>query len=235
MSGIETVLKESFEMLFEKPKLFVPRLFSASVSSLMIIGWFTGFLTTTQFLASFPIVAVIGAFTPVIVSSMVEEKEEKNALKKAFTDSLQLWKQVLGLTLLTMFLAFLNSLPLSLGLIITYITGNSLYLFVGGIISLLILLGISFGLYFVPISLVKDRELFVGLQNAFSTSNRNRREVFTLTLFSLAILLASSTVTGRLRDIGFTVFFLGRMVSSVVGTYLLVVSPQFYLSQEEVE
>ena len=235
MSGIETVLKESFEMLFEKPKLFVPRLFSASVSSLMIIGWFTGFLTTTQFLASFPIVAVIGAFTPVIVSSMVEEKEEKNALKKAFTDSLQLWKQVLGLTLLTMFLAFLNSLPLSLGLIITYITGNSLYLFAGGLISLLILLGISFGLYFVPISLVKDRELFVGLQNAFSTSNRNRREVFTLTLFSLAILLASSTVTGRLRDIGFTVFFLGRMVSSVVGTYLLIVSPHFYLSQEEVE
>jgi len=232
MTKLVEILTESFEMLFERPVLFVPRLFSTVISSLLIIGWFSNTVTTLHFLIAFPLIAIIGAFTPVMVSSMVEKDEEEDLLRRGFKESLGLWKQVLGLTGLTVFLAFLNSLPLSIGLMATFATGNIAFVIIGGLISLLILLAISFGLYFVPISLIKDRTLFEGMQNAFNTSNQNKKEVVTLTLFSLGVLLASSTVTGELRDIGFTVFFLGRIVSAVVGTYLLVISPQFYLSQE---
>jgi hypothetical protein len=44
--------------------------------------------------------------------------------------------------------------------------------------------------------------------------------------------VVSSYFTGWLRDIGLIVFAAGRMVSAVVGTYILVVSPQYYLEKE---
>jgi hypothetical protein len=39
-------------------------------------------------------------------------------------------------------------------------------------------------------------------------------------------------VTGRLRDLGLSMFFAGRMISSIVGTYLIVVSPKYYLEEK---
>lgn len=230
MSNLLKILNKSFEMLFDRPQLFVPRLLSASISSILIIGWAAGTITEIQFLAAFPLVAVIGAFTPVMVSSMVKN-EAGNILKKGFDDALSLWKSIAGLTVFTIFLAFLNSLPLSIGIMATYLTGEIIYTAIGGTISLAILLCISFGLYFVPISIVENRSFLKSLQDGVSTSKRNRNEVITLTLFSLAVLAASSLVTGHLRDIGFIVFFLGRMASSIVGTYLLVISPNYYLEE----
>lgn len=232
MKNILEVLNNSFEMLFDRPQLFVPRLISSTISSALLIGWVAGAITTIQFLAFFPVVAIIGGFTPVMVSSMVKNDEEE-ILRKGLDDALALWKPVIGLTVFTGFLAFLNSLPLSIGLMLTQLTGNMLYLGVGGVISLVMLLAISFGLYFVPISIVENRGFLKSLQDGISTSNRNRSEVVALTLFSLTVLAASSAVTGYLRDIGFTVFFLGRIASSIVGTYLLVISPNYYLEEKQ--
>jgi len=232
MENLRKVLKESFSMLFDRPQLFVPRLFSASISSLAVIGWVAGVISEIEFLMFFPVIAILGAFTPVMVSSMVRNDENGNILKKGFNDSLSLWKPIIGLMGFTVFLAFVNSIPLSLGLMAASITGNMVYLVLGSSISILFLLIISFGLYFVPISIIENKSFFESLNEGFSASNRNRTEVVVLIVFSLAVLGASSLVTGYLRDIGLAVFFLGRMASSIVGTYLLVVSPKYYLEEK---
>ena len=232
MTKLRKIFAESFEMLFDRPQLFIPRLASTGISSILIIGLIAGWITYTQFLISFPLVAVLGAFTPVVVSSMVKNSGE-NVLEQGFRDAAKLWKPVMGLMLFTVFLGFLNSLPLSLGLMAFYITGNIIFLIAGGLISLIILLAISFGLYFVPISIIENRSFLISLNEGFSTSKKNSKEVILLTLFSLSVLAGSSLVTGYLRDVGFAVFFLGRIASAVIGTYLLVISPKYYLEDRE--
>jgi hypothetical protein len=233
MSNLFEILEKSFRMLLERPVLFIPRLISSTISSAAMIFWILGWIDTFTFLAVFPIVGIVGSFTPIMVSSMVEKESKKKLLRKGFIETLGLWKQILGFTMLTFVLAFINSIPLSLGLIASINTGNPVYVAGGLLISLIILISISFGLYFVPISLIKEGKLFKGIGNAIDTSNENRKEVTLLILFSLAVLGISSTTTGYLRDIGLSIFFIGRMASSVVGTYLLVISPQYYLSESE--
>lgn len=232
MTELARILSSSFEMLLERPTLFIPRLVSTGLSTSLIVAWFSGWLGSFLFIAVFPLVAVLGAVTPVMVSSMVEKEDSNHLLRHGLYNSMALWKPIAGLTVFTTFLAFLNSLPLALGFLAAYTTGNIVYATLGMALSLLILLGVSFGLYFVPISIVRDESFFQSLQSSFNTSNNNRKEVVMLTLFSLAVLVVSSYFTGWLKDIGLLVFSAGRMISAIVGTYLLVVSPQYYLEKE---
>ena len=229
------ILVDSFRMLIDRPILFVPRLFSSALSSLLLVLFVARYIGVTELLVAFPAVAVIGAFTPVVVASMVEKEERENLLRKGIKDALKLWKPVIGFTLITIILAFIASLPLSLGMTATLLTANYLYLLTGLIVSLLILVAMSYAFYFVPISLVEEDELFNGMKKAFKTSNQNSKEVIMLTLFSFAVLISASLTTGVLRDIGLTVFFLGRLGSSIVSTYLLVISPNYYLSEAKKE
>ena len=232
MTELSRILNSSFEMLLERPVLFIPRLISTGLSTSLIVAWFSGWLGSILFIAVFPLVAVLGAVTPVMISAMVEKEDRNNLLAHGVRESLSLWKPIAGLTIFTVFLAFLNSLPLTLGFLASYITGNIVYATLGMAVSLILLLGVSFGLYFVPISIVRDGSFLRSLQNSFSTSNNNRKEVIVLTLFSLSVLVASSYFTGWLKEIGLLIFSAGRMISAVVGTYLLVVSPQYYLEKE---
>lgn len=229
------ILIDSFKMLFTRPVLFAPRLLSSALSSLLLIFFVARYIGITELLIAFPVIAILGAFTPVIVASMVEKEKEKEILQKGIKDALNLWKPVIGFTLITIVLAFFASLPLSLGMTAFILTANYLYLLIGLGISLLILLAMSYTFYFVPISLVEEEKLFNGMKNAFGTSNQNSKEVLILTLFSFAIFVAASLTTGILRDIGLAVFFFGRLGSSVISTYLLVISPNYYLSEAEKE
>ena len=232
---ITKILRDSLRMLSERPELFIPRIISSGLSSVLIVLWMIGWLGTFAFMTLTPILAILGSFTLVMVSSMVEKEEDEMLLSKGLHESLGLWKQVLGFTGLTMIIAFINSLALSIGLVATLTTGEVLYAGIGAAITLLFLIAASFGLYFMPISLIKERKLFKSVDSAVETSNRNRKEVIILILFSLAVLGISSVTTGYLRDIGLTLFFAGRMISSVVGTYLLVISPKYYLSERDQE
>lgn len=231
MSNLADILRDSFEMLLDRPQLFAPRIFSSSLSSLVIVGWAVGQLGTLQFLALFPFITVIGSFTPVIVSSMVKNREDEKPLKTGFKDSLHLWKPVLGFTVVTILLGFVNSIPLAAGLTATYMTGEIMFLVAGLFISLLMLLTIAFSFYFVPITLLETGNLFGSIKDSVNTSRNNRREVTLLMVFSLIVLTASSLTTGQLRNFGLAIFFLGRMISSIVGTYLIVISPHYYLKQ----
>ncbi|MFB6158802.1 MAG: hypothetical protein ABEJ95_04030 [Candidatus Nanohalobium sp.] len=156
-----------------------------------------------------------------------------SSVRGAFRDSLKLWRSLLGLTALTVLLAFLNSLPFSLGLTAYLSTGDSFWVLLGGGVSLVSLVAIGFALYFVPVTLLKKKDLMESLQDSFSVSRRNRGEVLGLTVFSILVLSAASLTTGYLRDLGLAVFYIGRVVSSVVGTYVLVVSPSYYLHGED--
>lgn len=227
------ILKDSFKLLADRPKLFVPRFISTLTSSTLLVLWITGYIGTILFASLFPLTAVLGVFTPLIVSSMVEKKSKEKLLKKGFKEALGLWKQVLILSLITLILAFLNSLPLSLGLVATRITGNILFLVAGASLSLLILLAVSWGSYFMPISMIKEENFSKAVKKSLNTSSENNKEVVLLTVFSLSVLGLASITTGYLRDIGILVFLVGRILSSIVGTYILVISPNYYLQQRD--
>jgi len=181
---------------------------------------------------SFPVILLLGGFVPVIVSAMVKIEGE-NILRNSIKESLKLWKQVVGLIGLIFFISLINSIPLSLGLAGYLITQNIIYPVIGGIISLAILIAVTFGLYFVPISIVQNKDLMGSLKKGFNTSRENSKEVLALTIFSLATFLVSALIEpGNPQKIGFTLFFISRLTSAVVATYLLIISPKYYLKQE---
>lgn len=227
------ILKDSFELLADRPKLFIPRFISTLTSSTLLVLWITGHIGTILFASLFPLTAILGVFTPLIVSSMVEKDNKERLLAKGFKEALDLWKQVLLLSLMTLSLAFVNSLPLSLGLVATMITGNIIFLILGSSLSLAMLLAVSWGIYFMPISMIKEENFSKAIKNALNTSSENNKEVIILTVFSLVVLGVASLTTGYLRDIGILVFFAGRILSSIVGTYILVISPNYYLQQRD--
>jgi membrane-anchored glycerophosphoryl diester phosphodiesterase (GDPDase) len=231
MEGFLEVLRQSFRMLLDRPKIFVPKLVSAVFSSAVLIGWVSGFIGSLGFLIFFPFVVVAGAFTPVIVSAMVKKQDERKLLVYGIKQSLRKWKTVMGFALLTFFLAFLASIPASLGLFASLVTGNIVFLAAGAIISLVAVFASGFIFYFIPITVLEEKNLFESLRVSFKTSKSHSREVMLLLLFSFLVLAASSLATGWLRSFGFLVFFTGRIVSSVIGTYLIVVSPQYYLTR----
>jgi len=233
MENLRSVLVDSFRMMVNRPVLFVPRLVSTSFSSVVFILLAMGEISQQVFLLSFPVILLLGGFVPVIVSAMVKIEGE-NILRNSIKESLKLWKQVVGLIGLIFFISLINSIPISLGMAGYIITQNIIYPVIGGIISLVILIAVTFGLYFVPISIVKRQDLFGSLKEGFNTSRQNSKEVMILTLFSLAIFIISALLeSGNPQNIGFALFFIGRITSAIVATYLLVISPQYYLSQGE--
>lgn len=233
MDDLRTVLVESFRMMFDRPVLFIPRLVSTGFSSTVFILLAMGMISQVQFLLFFPVILLLGGFVPVIVSSMVEHDGE-DLLMSSIRESLGLWRQVFGLIALILVISLVNSVPLSLGILGYILTQNIIYPVVGGFLSLVILIAVTFGLYFVPISIIKRDNLFQSLEEGLNKSRQNSKEVMALTLFSIAIFVISALLeSGNPKKIGFIVFFLGRITSAVVATYLLIISPKFYLKQEK--
>ena len=226
-------LYESFLMMLERPQLFIPRLVSTVLGSVLIIGWITEMVSTKLFFLLVPIDLIIASFAPVMVASMVKQENRKDILMKGFRETLGHWKPVIGLAAITLLLSFITALPLGIGASAYLITDKLIYALIGGILSLTIVFAVAFGLYFVPITIIESGRLSKSLSNSFKTSSKNRAEVTALVLFSLAVLVFSSMMTGILRDIGLAVFFTGRVISSVVGTYILVISPNYYLKGAE--
>jgi len=72
-----------------------------------------------------------------------------------------------------------------------------------------------------------------GFRESASFSSKNRREVTVLIVFSFVLFGVSAASSGVMRTLGTIGFILGRLTSAVVGTYLIVVSPKYYLEKEK--
>jgi hypothetical protein len=236
MANLTKVLKSSFRMLLEQPKIFVPRLASSLVGASAVAGiLFSQSLTAALTVAAvtLPVLMVLGTFTPVMTAAMVKLKDSDQLLRDGFRETLKNWKGLTALLALGLGIIAATTVVYMLGAAGFYLTGN-IYIIAAALILNLAIIAVSgFYLYFAPIAVLDSQKTTESIRSAFSASNRNRREVVLLMAFSIAVLIASSLTTGYLRRLGVALFFLGRIASSVVGTYLLVISPNYYLTEAE--
>lgn len=222
------VMRESLEMLKERPKLFLPRFISTGISTIWILGFLEfGFQNQAFYLATMPVILVLGVFVSIMVADLVDR--DSLVLKHSFFSVLGKWKAVLTISTGLFLSALLFSLPLSAGLVGYLYTGNLLILLAGGLTTLLLTMGVSFLIYFLPITVLKHDSVVASFRDSAGTSIKNSREVTLLLGLSLALLAVGGLSEGTLQSAGYIGFALGRFASAVVTTYLFVVSPKFYL------
>lgn len=208
--------------------MFVPKLFSTLLGALWLIGLFSSIGPVWFYALAAPFILVLGIFVSVMLAAMV--KNDTSSLRQGFMDALNRWREVFFSSLAFILIGFITYIPAAAGFGLSYITGNVFFVIVGGLASLAFLISVVFLAYFFPISLLEKESVISGLKDSASTSIRNSREVTLLTFFSVALLaLASLAGETGLKLSGYLGFFLLRIVSGVVTTYIFVVSPEYYL------
>jgi hypothetical protein len=139
---------------------------------------------------------------------------------------------VLGSTLAFFLAGALTAVPTVAGLLIFQATSSYTALALGLLLSIAAVLLTGFASYFLPITLIRNG-VVDGFRESASFSSSNRNEVTALIVFSFLLFGVSAASSGVMQTLGTIGFILGRLTSAVVGTYLIVVSPKYYLEKEE--
>lgn len=230
MASIINVLTGSFRLLLERPVFFLPKLFSTAVGALWFIGIFSRTGPLSFYVVTTPLLVFFGVFVSIMLAAMVRQKDSESPLRAGFGETVERWRELLVSSAVFVLLGIALYIPFTAGLTAFYLYGSFLALLAGAAVSVLMLLAAVFLAYFFPISLLEQGSVIEGFRDSASTSMRNSSEVVALTLFSFALLFAASlTGDGGLQLLGYTGFFLARIVSGIVTTYVFVVSPSYYL------
>lgn len=222
------ILRKSMNELQESPIYFIPRLISTSISS----AWFLYMVQMPDpetYLLTAPLIIFMGLFVPVMVAYMVEND---GGLAEGFRATLKRSDKVLGSTAAFFLAGAFTAIPTALGLLIFQISGSLTALALGLLLSIAAILLTGFASYFLPITLIRNG-VIDGFRESASFSSENRREVTALMVFSFLLFGVSAASSGVMQALGTLGFILGRLTSALVGTYLIVVSPKYYLEKEK--
>lgn len=230
--NLAEVLHSSLEMLQRKPVLFVPKLVSSTVGAIWFIGFLENYGSTVHYLISMPFLIFLGVLVSVFVSAMVKgsDEDKENILKYSLGEIKSRAPILILTTLLLLTVTFAISIPLSVGIFFYTLNGSFVPLFLGGGITLIVSLIFGFAIYFLPATLISTKSTAEAFKKSFTSSNENRRDVVVLTIFSFLLLIFASASSGIGETLGYIGFVAGRLVSSIVNTYLYVVSPKYYFS-----
>ncbi len=229
------VLGKSLKHLADNPKLFLPRIISSLISSAFLIVFLSKFaagtrMSTSMIAASFLglfLLSCTGIFVWLMLVSMVKNG---SGLKKGFVEAAQNIAKVLKTGLMFLLLAILISLPSSAGILL-YTQGTTLGILIGPLISILLVFLLSYTSYFMPVTLLETEGVLESWRKSYSGSKEKRKTVMALTLLSFVLLGSSLWFTSSpvVKSLGQAGFILGRLLSSVVTTYVMVLSPELYL------
>ncbi len=230
------VLRESFEMLKDEPKFFVPRLFSTTISTAWFILVFDNYLsklTTLKYsnsemifyLVSGPLIVFMGVAVSIMLARMVDKGPE---LKSSFLYTVGRMKTLLLVTWGMLSLGILMALPLTIGIVLYPVMGIAV-LAGSAALTVLMMIAVFYLLYFLPITLVENSSVVESIRDSISSSRENSKEVTVMLLFSFALLGVAGLAQGALEFLGYLAFAASRFISVIVTTYLFVVSPKLYL------
>lgn len=215
----------------DRPRMFIPKLVSTAVGALWFIGLFSRTGPLSLYIVTTPFLMFLAIFVSVMLAAMVKQRDEQNLLKQAYHDAVGRWRELVFSTLAFIMLGFVLYVPFAAGVVLFYVYRSYLLLAIGAAASVLLLLALTFLVYFFPISLLEKGSVVEGFRDSASTSIGNSSEVVGLTLLSFVLLAAASTTGSHgMEMFGYVGFFVLRMVSGVVTTYIFVVSPEYYLS-----
>lgn len=234
MANLINVMRESLDLLVERPVLFVPRLASTVLGVAWFIALVEGLAPLTMLALTGPFVALAGLFSSVMMAEIVsrEDSSDRILLESFSATSRQFWDLMKVLAIL--FVAgTVVYYPALVGVTAYLQFGEILYAGIGVSISVILFFLLVFFGYFIPISLVQKGSATESIKGSVNASFRNSGEVVALTLFSFLLLGAVSLIgSGVARTAGYAVFLALRLVSSAVSAYFLVVSPRYYLEQD---
>lgn len=234
--NLEKLLTESLHELSDRPSYFAPKIITSLMGSLWILSALNtmqGALTASEpdlealkmSLAIFPFVLFLGVLSPVIVAEMVKNQ---SSLFKASKKSLKNAPRLAAASIALIILFSAATIPAYIGMFAFLVYSNLLLLLLGLSITIGLVILLSYGIYFLPVTLTEN-SVSKSLEASFEASNNYRKEVSILLIISFALLLFSSMSTGAMQGLGVTGFILGRVLSSVITTYTLIVSPKAYM------
>jgi len=178
---------------------------------------------------SFPFIMFLGVFVSLMVASMVKNRESDRILKKGFFEAVKSWKVILPTTVFFLITGFVVVIPLGIGLTYFIRFGNLAALLIGLMLSLFLIVGISFLSYFLPITLLEKGSFTSGFRKSMDSSKRSSKTVIALTLFSMILLGLAFGSSEYLEKLGYLGFLVGRLLATTVNTYLFVISPSYYI------
>jgi len=229
MSRISEILLKSFRLLWDEPRLFLPKLASTFLSSVWILGVISGSITPVQMFVTFPFVMFLGVFVSIMVASMVKNRDSDRILKQGFKEAAYSWKTIVPTGIFFLITGFVVVIPLGIGLTYFIQFGNLLALLAGGILTLVLLVLVSFASYFLPITLLEKKSFISGFKQSMESSKKSSGTVVTLTLFSMILLGLAFGSSEYLEKLGYMGFIIGRLLATTVNTYLFVISPSYYI------
>ncbi len=229
---LQNLIKESAEELKRRPSLFAPKILTSIIGSIWMLFLLAALETMnmTQMilgLAFFPLIFFLGVLSPVIVAEMIKNNY---GLKKGVKEALNYIPRLLLTSLLLIITLTSALLPAYAGLGIYLVTGNTLLLIIGLPVTLIAAGTLIYGIYFLPITLTENSAVN-SFRESFKASGENKREVSALVIFSFILLGIAAATTGALELLGAAGFILGRIVSSIVSTYTVTLSPKYYLQK----
>lgn len=235
MRVIPDVLAESFSLLLEKPKLFLPKLVSTLTASLFMVlllsrlnsGSQPSPVFTAMIFPGLVLISLLGVYSSMMLSSMVMNSD--GSLRRSFRDVGGSIRNVALAAAGFVLLGFMiSTVPLA-GYIAYIVSGNLAALLAGVLSFIVVVLAVSYASYFLPVTLLERKGIRSAVKGSYTASEQNRSAVIGLLLFSLVLVAVAVSSTGYLEKLGYVGFVAGRLVSSVVNTYVFTVSPAYYM------
>lgn len=234
------IVGKSFRKLIEEPRMFVPKLFSTLVASLFLV-YLVSLPSQLMQMSLVNLISVmigslfglslLGVFSSMMLSAMV--KSGNPSLLQGFKDVLARFSNVLTASMAALGFGVLVSMIFSAGYQLYIVTGEIYFLAFSAFFFLFAVLGFSYVGYFLPITLLNEKNLRSAFGSSWRGSRQNSRVVVSLLLFSLLLLGLAFSSAGFLEKLGYIGFVAGRAVSSVINTYIFTVSPTYYIEGVE--
>lgn len=235
MSSIIEILRKSFILLREQPKLFVPKIISTLSASLFLVYLLSSPAKISEMapgsalvflLGSLLGLSVLGVFSSMMLSSMVRSSD--TSLYISFFDVLEKGSNVLKASFATIGFGLVLSSVFTAGYWAFAITGNPVYLVLSFVIFVVSILAVSYLGYFLPVTLLLENNFTSAFGSSMKKSGENRRFVTVLLIFSVALIGVAFFSAGFLETLGYIGFVVGRLISSIANTYIFTVSPTYY-------
>ncbi len=251
------VLRNSFNLLKGRPEIFLPKIFENLVFSFIWL-YLANILVNPLEATLLEVVSLAGVmllmapihiwfFTSYILMVDLFDKDDFS-MKKAFKQGLKKFPQTAATMVFSVVLAIVASLP---GGLITFY-GISIhesvvtllgfefhswffiilgYIWVGIAIFTVFILS-----YLAPASVITGKETFKeNLKEGYKASNKLRRIISVLTIFTFGLLGLTMLLEGVLRGIGIFGYLFFRAIYAVVNVYVLIINPSLLITAKNMD
>jgi hypothetical protein len=252
------VLVDSLRLLYDKPLVFVPRLITTAIYSVVMLYLMKIALSVNEAVEvsdpaalraigvrlgvlalSIPFVYFIDIISYAMYPRIVADHQagRKIDLKGALADSLLAWRIIIILGLALFAFAFVAAVMVFPGYYIFLSTGSLLLFIPSLLLALAAVIAFAIVMFFVvPSAILDGHGVIESFRQSMELGLKNKVDLLKINLL-FVLLLALTMVMGANMDFGTVasvvsagIFILVRLLEALVYTYLSVTNPMAYLA-----